>query len=163
MATRQPLPRFGHAAVGIGSKLYVWGGHIRDSTFRTSTLEIFDVPSVMWEEAQVLHGSDIPDGLYLMAVAADGETSYSLGGGTGSSHPYTYHNNLFQITPSQHLCQELQPTSLSHTTLLPDKIGGNTMVQFNDKLVVCGGINGNRPTSELYVFDLRTSECERCH
>lgn len=58
---RQPLPRTNHAAVGVGSKLYVWGGDGRSATIPTPTLEVFDVPSVSWEEPQRLHGSDMPD------------------------------------------------------------------------------------------------------
>ena len=68
MATGQPLPRRGHAAVG-GSRLYVWEGDSGSCTISTTTLEIFDVPSVTWEQPQVLQAaSDMPDGLYGIAV-----------------------------------------------------------------------------------------------
>ena len=159
MATRQPLPRPWHAAVGIGSKLYVWGGCSSSSTIstRTLSLETFDVPSVTWEEPQVLHGSDMPEGLRGMAVTSDGQTSYSFGGRAGS-HPYTYYNTLFQVIPSQHLCQELQPTSSSNTA--PDKTSASCILQFQDKLVLQGGYTGQSRTNELYVFDLKESECE---
>ena len=155
MATREPLPRRSHAAVGIGSKLYVWGGDGSGSTIRTTTLEIFDVPSVTWEEPQILQGSDMPDGLADMAVTTEGETSYCFGGRAG---PYTY-NTLFQVNPSQHLCQTLQPTSPSHTA--PRKTSSSRIVQFNHKLVLHGGFTGQRQTNELRVFDLTNSESRR--
>lgn len=154
MASRLPLPRCSHAAVGIGRKLYVWGGYSSGSAIGTTALEVFDVPSVTWEEPGVLHGSDIPDGLRGMAVSTDGDTSYTFGGATGS-HPYTYYNRLYQVSPSRRLCQEWQPTGP-----LPEKASGSCMVQYQDKLVLQGGHAGQRRINELHVFDLKKSECE---
>ena len=73
MATREPLPRRDHAAVGIGSKLYVWGGYGGSSKIKTTALEIFDVTCATdWEQPQLLDGSNMPDGLWGMAVTSDG-------------------------------------------------------------------------------------------
>ena len=149
--------RMWHAAVGIGSKLYVWGGYDGSSKIKTTALEIFDVTSVQWEQPQLLNGSTMPGGLHSMAVTSDGETAYCCCGRAGSHPNYTYHNTVFEITPSQHLCKELQPTSPS---LMPQKTGGSRVVQFQDKLLLYGGYNGQRGTNELHVFDLKTSECE---
>ena len=158
MATRQPLPRTRHAAVGIGRKLYVWGGYGGSSKIKTTALETFDVTSVQWEQQQLLNGSSMPDGLDGMAVTSDGETAYCCCGRTGS-YPYTYYNTVFEITPSQHLCKELQPTSPS---LMPEKTSGSRVVRFRDKLILFGGLTGQRWTNKLHVFDLKKSECELC-
>ena len=158
MATRQPLPRASHAAVGIGSKLYVWGGYGGSSKIKTTALETFDVTSVQWEQSQLLNGSSVPDGLCDMAVTSDGETAYCCCGWT-SSYPSTYYNTVFEITPSQHLCKELQPTSPS---LMPEKTSGSRVVRFHDKLVLFGGCTGHRWTNELHIFDLKKSECKLC-
>ena len=85
MATRQPYPRAWHAAVGVGSKLYVWGGNSdRGPAIRTTALDIFDVPVMKWKEPQVLRGSAVmPSELHSMAVTTDGETSYTFGGTAG--------------------------------------------------------------------------------
>ena len=152
MATKQPLPRAWHAAVGVGSKLYVWGGK-GDKAIRSTALEIFDVPSIAWETAQVLHSFEMSSELHSMAVTSDGETSYTFGGEGGSSQPY---NTLFKVTPSQHLCQELHPTSSTPAT--PEGTVDSCIVQYQDKLVLHGGYR--RRTKELHVFDLRESECE---
>ena len=157
MATRQPLPRTRHAAVGIGSNLYVWGGYDSGSDIRTKELENFDVLSLTWKEPQVLQGVDMPDGLCAMAVTSDGETSYSFGGMTGS-YPYKFYNDLFQVIPSQHLCDKLQPTSPSNTA--PQKKAGGRAVQYQGKLVLHGGWTGQERTNELHVFDIKESECE---
>ena len=158
MATRQPLPRDRHAAVGIGSKLYVWGGDGGSSKIKTAALEIFDVTSVQWEQPQLLNGSSMPDDLEGMAVTSDGETVYCCCGRTGSYPKYTYHNTVFEITPSQHLCKELQPTNPSDAR--PQGTSGSRVVRFQDKLVLYGGHTGQRWTNELHVFDLQKSECE---
>ena len=158
MATRQPLPRREHAAVGIGSKLYVWGGYGGSSKIKTTALETFDVTSVQWEQPQLLNGSSMPDGLWGMAVTSDGETAYCCCGVTGSHPNYTYYNTVFQITPSQHLCKELQPTSPSDAR--PQETSYSRVVRFQDKLVLYGGYTGQRSTNELHVFDLKKSECE---
>ena len=158
MATRQPLPRAWHAAVAIGSKLYVWGGDTRSRKTKSTALEIFDVTSVEWEQPQVLHGCDMPDGLWGMAVTNDGETAYCCGGRTGYHPNYTYYNTVFEITPSQDMCKELQPTSPSDTA--PRGTSGSRVVRFQDKLILYGGYTGQRWTNELHVFDLNKSECE---
>ena len=160
MATRQPLPRYRHAAVGIGSKLYVWGGYHGSSKIKNTAVEVFDVTCAKWEEPQQLDGSTMPDGLYGMAVTSDGETAYCCCGQTGFNLPNaTYYNTVFEITPSQHLCKELQPTSPS---LMPEGTRGSRIVQFQDKLVLHGGYTGRKHTNELHVFDLKKSECELC-
>ena len=153
MATRQPLPRTRHAAVGIGSKLYVWGGDGGSIKIKTTALEIFDVTSVKWEQPQLLNGSTMPDGLWGMAVTSDGETAYCCCGRAGS----TRYNTVFEITPSQHLCKEIQPTS---HFLTPEGTEGSRVVWFQDKSVLFGGYTGQRLTNELHVFDLKKSECE---
>ena len=62
MATRQPLSRYRHAVVGIGSKLYVWGGYRGSSKIKSTAVEVFDVTCANWEEPQQLDGSSMPDG-----------------------------------------------------------------------------------------------------
>ena len=157
MATREPLPRAHHAAVGIGSKLYVWGGYGGSSKIKSTALEIFDVTSLSWQQ-EALRGCDMPDGLWGMAVTSDRETAYCCCGKTGSSPKYTYYNTVFEITPSQHLCKELRPTSPSFTS--PPGTLNSRVVQFQDKLILCGGFTSQKQTNELHVFDLKKSECE---
>lgn len=161
MAARQPLPRERHAAIGIGSKLYVWGGLSSNPTLRSRGLEVFDVPSISWKEPRLLRGSSIPDRLWDMAVTSDGDTAYFFGGATGSHPNYTRCNTLYRLTPSQHLSQvqEIQHTSPADTT--PQKKQGSRIVQHKDKLVLLGGRTGQGRTNELHVFDLKKSECER--
>lgn len=148
----QPQPRYGHAAVGVGKKLLVWGGRGGSTKMQSTTVETFDVSSETWEQPQQLRGSALPDDLYGMAVANDGESAYLFGGSTGSA----YFNTLYQINLTTLVCRELEPATLSN---VPKKKSGSGMVYFKDKLVVYGGYTGLDWTDEVHVFDLRKSEC----
>ena len=147
MTSSQPLPRSSYAAVGVGRKLYVWGGYNSSHTIQTAALEIFD--ETAWQHPQQLRGR-LPDGLSCMAATADGEIAYTFGGTTD-----TYCNTLYQINVSTLECIELVPVNPSHA---PKKTSGSGIVHFKDKLVVYGGYTGQVQTSELHVFDLKTSE-----
>lgn len=172
MTARQPIPRHSHAVAGIGSKLYVWGGN-SFHPIRTRSLEVFDVPAVTWNKPQDLYGSVIPDLWSGMAVTTDGERAYCCGGRAGDRHSdqagdYTtvYTNTLFQVTPSQHQCEVLQPTSPPHKA--PEGRSSSCIVHFKDKLVLHGGHGVTDPLhrfpihslNELHVFDLRNREHE---
>ena len=145
MSSSQPLPRSSHSAVGVGRKLYVWGGYSSSKTIQTADLEIFDET---WQQPQKLRGR-LPDSLSCAAVTADGEIAYTFGGTTD-----TYCNTLYQINMSTLECIELVPVNPSHA---PKKTSGSAMVHFKDKLVVYGGYTGQVQTSEMHVFDLKSS------
>ena len=81
---REPQARDGHAAVGVGQTLYVWGGDGGGTSVQASTVECLDVPSATWQEPRQLRGHPLPHRLHSMAVTTDGERAYSFGGVTGS-------------------------------------------------------------------------------
>lgn len=152
--SREPHPRDSHAAVGIGQKLYVWGGYGGSAKIRTTTIERFDVCFETWEEPRQLQRS-LPDGLSNMAVACDGERAFSFGGTIGTYPNYTYLNTLYEINLSTLQCKELLPRTPSQA---PKKLSGSRMVYFNHKLIVHGGRTPQGATDELHVFDLQTSK-----
>ena len=148
----QPQPRYGHAAIGVGKKLLVWGGRGGSTKMQSTTVKSFDVSSKTWEELQQLCGSALPNDLYGMAVANNGKSAYLFGGSTGSA----YFNTLYQINLMTLVCREMEPATLSN---VPKKKSGSGMVYFKDKLVVYGGYTDLDWTDEMHVFDLRKSEC----
>lgn len=151
MSLRQPAARLGHAAVGVGSKLFIWAGFGGSGDVQASTLESFNVSSLTWEQPKQLNGS-LPDGLRNAAVTSDGENFYSFGGGTPSGRI----NTLYKINPCTLLCRELLPNSLSY---VPQKQYGCRSVCFKNKLVVYGGCTDqHRYTPDPHVFDLDKSE-----
>ena len=151
----EPVPRYRHAAAGVGQKLYVWGGSGHTAKVETTKIESFDVTSETWQQPQQLHGS-LPDGLRGMTVTTDGENAYSFGGSTDTSKNLVYYNALYQINLSTLQCKELVPEASSQA---PQKKSNSTIVCFNEKLVVHGGrTSGGDLTNELHVFDLKSSE-----
>lgn len=106
MQPQPPQPRYGHAAVGIGRKLLVWGGRSGSTKIQSTTVESLNVASETWEQPLQLRGS-LPDGLYGMAVASDGEIAYLFGGSTGSA----YFNNSLPDKPND---ASVQGTGTSH-------------------------------------------------
>ena len=156
MATREPPPRYGHGAVSIAMKQFVWGGdkpNTRLAKTKVPTVEAdtFNVMSLEWEKPLPLKGS-LPNLLSDMAVAADGENAYSFGGWNG----YTHINTVYEINTRTLECRELPPASTSN---VPKGRIGSRSVHFRKKLVVFGGFTDEGATNDLYVFDLRSSEC----
>ena len=154
MSARQPQPRAKHAAVGIGHKLFVWGGDGGSAKIQTATIESFDVFSKAWDPPQQLLCS-LPDDLRSIAATTDGESAFFFGGATQGSKGFTYSNTLYQVNLSTLQCRELVPRTPSRA---PDKASGVGLVYSNHKLVVYGGYSGKERGDKVYVFDMRTSE-----
>lgn len=166
MSSRElQLQRRYHAAASVGQKLYVWAGSDYSGRERvqTTTVERFDVCSESWLESRQLHGK-LPDGLQGMAVTLVDESAYTFGGEAFDSleeFNVKYFNDLFQINLFTLECKEIVPEPLSQ---VPKKLSFSGMVHFNHMLVVHGGCcrYGQERTDDVYVFDLRTSECRDC-
>lgn len=155
MSSRQPQPRDDHAAVGVGQKLFVWGGDGRSPKNQTRTVKIFDVPSMAWQQPENLRGSQVPDKCWDMAIATDGESAYSFGGSTNKD---TYFDTVFKVDLSTLLCEKL---TTGESSSAPKKAQKGCMVYFNHKLIVHGGYSGE-PTGQLHTFDLKTGEWHVC-
>ena len=157
MASYEPEPRKGHAAVGVEETLYVWGGDGGSTTILTRVVERFDVSSQEWKRPQQLSRRyGLPDGLSGMAVTVDSERAYFFGGRTDSG---SYSNTPFEVDLSVLQCRELSPTDSSGSGA-PKKKSFSAMVYFNEKLVIYGGFTGLNQTDELNVFDLKTRKFE---
>jgi len=147
MASRQPKPRFLHATVGVGQKLYVWGGHGGHSAkIQTTTFECFDVCTETWQQPQLLQSS-----LYGMAVATDGESAYTFGGETESDSVYS----LYRVDLRSLQCKEI----IAANPFDSPKRSRSGMVYHEQQLVVHGGYDDQEPTDEMNVFDLDKCEC----
>ena len=161
MSSRQTQPsgRDRHAAVGIGHKLYVWGGDGGDDMIPATTIESFDVFSEAWQQPQQLSG-DLVDTLWDFAVTTDGESAYFFGGWTHSDDTldgFDECSRLYKVDLSTLECRELVPGYPSYT---PTQAHGNAMVYFNKKLILYGWWEDrDRTDDRLHVFDLTTGEC----
>lgn len=150
MDAKEPEARHYHAAVGVGNKLYIWGGYNSLKSICSTTLESFDVSSLKWEQPRQVNGS-FPDVLQNAAVTSENECSYSYAGLTGN----TRLNALYEINLTTLQCREFETNSPSH---VPQQTEGCRTVLFKNKLVVYGGYNGQSNTDDLLFFDLDKSE-----
>ena len=147
----EPSARWGHAAVGCGSNMFVWGGEGGGSVVSSSVVELFNVQSTSWQEPRQLRGQSLPDGLYGMAVASDGERAYYFGGFVGRGNQRC--NSLYVLDLSSMQCRQMATGGES-----PTARSNSAMVHYKRQLVVYGGSTGSGPSDELFVFDLDTSE-----
>lgn len=146
----EPQPRWKHAAFGAGLNHFVWGGDGGSAKIQAQQIETFDVSSAKWKKPQLLQGS-LPGRMYGMAITTDGESVFSFGGWNGSAHV----NTIYEINPRTLKCREILP----ETSNSPPGISRSGIVCFNGTLVVCGGYTDAGHIDDLYVFDLRNSEC----
>ena len=153
---KQPDARRCHAAVSEEQNMLVWGGENPHCTLKTSTLEIFNVLSAVWQDSQQFRGQPLYDGHRGMAVASDGEKAYMFGGTTGPFGTQKHCNTLYQFDLTSLECAILEPSIAS---VSPSAADGSRMVCANRKLVLYGGFtDANLPSDELLMFGLNTSE-----
>ena len=153
IARAEPSARYGHAAVGCGSNMFVWGGKGDGggSVVSSSVVERFNVQSTSWHESRQIRGQSPPDGLYNMAVASDGERAYYFGGYVARrSQRY---NSLYVLDLSSMQCRQMATGGES-----PTARSLSAMVHYRRQLVVYGGLTESGASDELFVFDLDTSE-----
>ena len=151
MLAKQPQPRYYHAAFGVGSKHFLWGGGgSPQAAIQTTQIETFDVSSAKWQEPLLLKGSS-PGSLCGMAVTTDGDSAYSFGGWDGS----TPTNSTYKINTRTLESRHVLPTS----SYAPPGVADSSILLYNEQLVACGGSTDQGRTNGLYVFDLRKGEC----
>ena len=153
----EPEPRASHAAVGLGKRLYVWGGKgisEAESKRLTRTVVSFDVSTESWEQPQQISGGPLPDGLrdFAIATVAPG-TAYLFGGNDGTCQ----HNTIYRVDLNTLECKKV---FAKNPTEAPQGKSGCAMVYESDRLIVFGGHSGEVETDELHVFDLKTSKSD---
>ena len=169
----EPLPRFGHYVVPIGSKLYMCGGRIQDWSKKNRLASVTETFDPYWEVCEQHNTTGVPPpGLYLGACTAIGESMYSYGGYDGQFR----YNTLHQLDATRRQWREVQVHNPSEG---PMKKTGCAMISYNgDKLVLIGGCGiptgplqpgstfirnschtgGRGWTNELHLFHLREGE-----
>lgn len=166
----EPLPRWGHAIVSVGDRVYMWGGRTEGFSVSTrkslaSCVEVFDLNTELWEK-KTTSGTP-PLGLYNNAHALIGSSLYVYGGYDGQKS----YNTLYKLDLSTLQWTEVKYSSGSKT---PMKMSGCGMVAYGtQKLVLFGGYGvtedqdrsspffkrnsvtkGTGWTSEVWVFDI---------
>lgn len=154
----EPDPRWGHASVAHGPKVYVWGGRLEDfspssrKTYAT-VVNVFDVNTELWEQKPT--GGSAPPGLYNNAHAELGGYLYIYGGFDGH---HTY-NTLHQLDLTYTQWKALAKPQANPSNV-PMKMTGCGMVGFGDHTLVLFGGFGT-PSCEVhlgYTFHRQTDQ-----
>ena len=148
----EPLSRFGHTAVALGSKLCVWRGVGPNKNLEeiASTVEEFDVPTELWEQKSI-HGTP-PPGLANSASTVLGISLYSFGGFDGKFASSTFHQiDLHTLQWKDLMVQN--PSSGPQGKI------GSRMVSFGDnQLIIFAGKGVSGCTNELHIFNIDRGE-----
>ena len=145
----EPLPRFGHISVGVGSKVVVQGGRTnyfyeKSRQHLSSVVEIFDLYSESWEQRPVT--GDVPSpGTYGSASASLHDDLFSFGGYDGSRS----FNTLRRLDTEKLCWSEVSPQNAEGA---PMPKWGCGMIAFGSGLGVFGGIGVPRGPTEPQSF-----------
>ena len=86
----EPQPRWGHLAVTLGSKVYVWGGK-GSTTEDRRFLRVFEMHTKKWLRRRTK--GTLPHGYIACAYTLIGSVLYVFGGTDGPS----YYNDIYRI------------------------------------------------------------------
>ena len=156
----EPLPRWGHLAVTLGSKVYVWGG--QDSTPEDRRyLRVFDMHTKKWLRRETKGTPS--QGFVTCAYTLIGSVLYIFGGSDGHS----YYNDIYEIELSKTLvwkkCKVQNPDQAPMKKRSTGMIARKTK-NGSDELVVFGGYGAPRDdtlpgntihrTNEVHTFNI---------
>ena len=145
-----PAKRYCHTTHIVGDYLYMWGGNIdglpkvHDNEVKmmmTSVIEVFDLPSGMWEQRPT--NGKPPLGVWGYASTVIGNRIYYFGG--YCSHGKCCHNSLNSLKTDSLTWNELFPTDSNMGPMMKSS-SGMISLKFNneDYLLVVGGIGLSR-------------------
>ncbi|GAA5868773.1 hypothetical protein JCM3774_003887 [Rhodotorula dairenensis] len=150
-----PGPRLGHASVGVGNVLIVWGGDTktRSEERQDDGLYLLNLSTRDWTRVKTVGRT--PEGRYGHAVAMVGSRFFVFGGQTDDGG---FKNDLcfFDL-------QKLKIGQPSWTFIepqpgqpVPPARTGHTCVTFGDSLYIFGGTDGQYHYNDTWQYDLAT-------
>ena len=149
----EPLPRFCHISVGVGSKVVVQGGVTKDLSEKSrqrlsSVVEIFDLYSESWEQRPVTGDAPSP-GTYESASASLHDDLFSFGGYDGSQ----FFNTLHRLDTEKLCWSQVSPQNADRAPMPKTGCG---MIAFGNGLGVFGGYGVPRGPTEPRSFIMDT-------
>ncbi|CAL8106155.1 unnamed protein product [Orchesella dallaii] len=127
-----PIPRIGHRAVMLNSKLIMFGGGNQQIMHE---LLVFDIPSKTWSMPK--EKGDIPVGRASYGMDTLGKQIYIFGGVI--EHGY-YVNELYRLDVDSWTWTKLNPTGE-----IPCARHGHSFTRLNDSFYVFGGLTDDTP------------------
>ena len=142
----EPLPRFCHISVSVGSKVVVQGGLTKDFSEKSwrSFVEIFDLYSESWEQRPVTGDAPSP-GTYESASASLHDDLFSFGGTDGSQR----FNTLRRLDTEKLCWSQVSPQNADGA---PMPKCGCRMIAYENGLGVFGGYGVPRGPTEPQSF-----------
>ena len=150
----EPLPRFYHISVRVGSKVVVQGGLTNDFSEKSrqrlsSVVEIFDLYSESWEQRPVTGDAPSP-GTYNAASASLHDDLFSFGG-YGDRH---FFNTLHRLDTEKLCWSQVSPQNADGA---PMPKSGCGMIAFGNGLGVFCGYGVPRGPTEPQSFIKNTT------
>ena len=145
----EPLPRYFHISVGVGSKVVVQGGLTKDFSEKSrqhlsSVVEIFDLYSESWEQRPVTGDAPSP-GTYVAASASLHDDLFSFGG----TYDSQFFNTLRRLDTEKLCWSQVSPQNADGA---PMPKFGCGMIAFGSGLGVFGGYGIPRGPTEPQSF-----------
>ncbi|XP_041349835.1 kelch domain-containing protein 10-like [Gigantopelta aegis] len=153
-----PEEKYGHAMLLIDDYLYVCGG----TTGWIYNIDVhrLNLRTLVWEKLSPKTVSDCdPDGRYRHEIAIHQNKLFMFGGGTAHA---AYD---FQVVP----VFSLEKRIWASVRTVPDNIHGfpaprrcHSCTQFENDVYVCGGMDGEKITGDVWRLSLVTLQWSRC-
>ncbi|GAA5904740.1 uncharacterized protein JCM6883_003890 [Sporobolomyces salmoneus] len=159
-----PGPRVGHASVGVGNVLIVWGGDTksRPEERQDDGLYLLNLSTREWTRVKTL--GPAPEGRYGHAAAMVGSKFFVFGGQT--DEPINPTNPVVGGFKNDLCWFDLQKLKLGQPrwsfveyapgAVVPPPRTGHTCVTFGDCLYIFGGTDGQYHYNDTWSYDLNT-------
>ncbi|KAG0662430.1 Negative regulator of mitotic exit [Rhodotorula mucilaginosa] len=150
-----PGPRVGHASVGVGNVLIVWGGDTktRPEERQDDGLYLLNLSTRDWTRVKTV--GKVPEGRYGHAVAMVGSRFFVFGGQTddgGFKNDLCFFD-LQKLKLGQPSWTFIEPQP---NQAVPPPRTGHTCVTFGDSLYIFGGTDGQYHYNDTWQYDLAT-------
>ncbi|CEQ40571.1 SPOSA6832_02191 [Sporobolomyces salmonicolor] len=165
-----PGPRVGHASVGVGNVLIVWGGDTksRPEERQDDGLYLLNLSTREWTRVKTI--GPAPEGRYGHAAAMVGSKFFIFGGQTDDSSPPAigpggqpvvggFKNDLgwFDLQKLKLGQPRWSFVEYAPGAVVPPPRTGHTCVTYGDALYIFGGTDGQYHYNDTWCFDLQTS------
>ncbi|MBW0493722.1 hypothetical protein O181_033437 [Austropuccinia psidii MF-1] len=150
-----PLPRVGHASVGVGNVLIVWGGDTKssDDDPQDDGLYLLNLSTREWTRVKV--SGPCPEGRYGHSVAIIGSKFFIFGGQTDNGR---FMNDLwsFDLHKLKSGSPKWQLIDIPPSASIPAPRTGHTLVTYSDSIYIFGGTDGQYHYNDTWHYDPST-------
>ncbi|KAH9812265.1 hypothetical protein DFH28DRAFT_899475 [Melampsora americana] len=150
-----PLARVGHASVGVGNVLIVWGGDTKTSEeeIQDDGLYLLNLSTREWTRVKI--SGNCPEGRYGHSAAIIGSKFYIFGGQTDQggfmNDLWSFDLHKLKSGAPQWQCVESAPNDPT-----PTRRTGHTVVTHGESIFVFGGTDGQYHYNDTWKFDTTT-------